>query len=173
MATEILRPNAAGTYETLSGVVGDGVGTHYTTVDEETPDDDTSLVKSYDTEEYDTYGLPDSGVGAGTINSVKVYIRCKVGGGVGAGDTCRPVIYTESTLAYGGDPQQVDTDWTGYSYTWEVNPVTEIAWTWEQIDALEAGVALAESGTTSTRCTQVYVEVDYTPVTFIPTVMII
>ncbi len=53
--------------------------------------------------------------------------------------------------------------WTTLSHTWTTNPYTGKAWTWDEINALEIGVALnhAASSPVWSDCTQVYAEVKY------------
>jgi hypothetical protein len=55
--------------------------------------------------------------------------------------------------------------WTTVSQEWATNPDTGSAWTWEEIATLQIGVALKQEFdyTDSLRCTQVYVEIEYTP----------
>ena len=50
---------------------------------------------------------------------------------------------------------------TTFSEQWDTNPYTGSAWTWEEIDALEIGVALRSDGFNWANCTQTYAEVDY------------
>lgn len=163
MAIEILRPNAAGDEENISNVTGDGVGTHYTTVDEETPDDDTTYVRNKNTAyERDLYNIADNSAGSGTINSVTVYARCK-------GTLIEQAslkIAIKSTSAHESAEKTITTDWANYSEQWATNPDTGSAWTWDEIDGLQIGISIRESSTQDwkyTYCTQVYVEVDYTP----------
>jgi len=63
------------------------------------------------------------------------------------------------------------TDWTNSYYTWTTNPVTEVAWTYDDLATLWFGAYL-ETGTyefpsppptTSVDCTQYYMVIDYTP----------
>jgi len=169
MAIETLRPNAAGDEENIDEVIGDGVGTHYTVVDEETPDGDATRVLT-DNATYlrDLYNIADHSVGSGTINHITVYANCKAalapdqaslkiafksGTGTGAPDTVSES--SELTLT---------TEYTDYSNQWSTNPATSSAWTWDEIDKLQAGISLRRCKATfaHSRCTQVYVVVDYT-----------
>ena len=154
--TEILRPYAVGSETSISGEYR--AGTHYARVDEVTADDDNGYVFGGGAGSRDLYSILDSNVSAGTIDSVKVYYRAKSstsGGGAYAS------IRTHDTT-YDGDHSGPSTfGWTTFSWTWTSNPYTESAWTWDEIDDLEAGVKLSHSQST-TRCTQVYVEVAYT-----------
>jgi len=170
MATETLRPNAAGDEENIAGVSGNGVGTHYTTVDEAEPDGDTTDVETSATDyERDLYNLDNHSTGSGTINHITVYANCKgdvsvtqaslkiaIKSGTGAGAPDTPSESAEKT---------VTTSYAEYSNQWTTNPATTSAWTWDEIDALQAGIALKEPEPAKaymTKCTQVYVVVDYT-----------
>lgn len=158
---ETLRPNAAGDEESIDSVYGDGVGTHYTVVDEETPDDGSSYVMTNSTTyQRDLYNLPVPS-GSGTINFIKIYIRC---------------FFTEVNVCYGKPSLKSDTTVTdgtavtwGPTYQttsqqWDNNPADGQPWEWSDIDSLQIGVALKGNGTLyRSYCTQVYVEVDYTP----------
>jgi len=53
--------------------------------------------------------------------------------------------------------------WDNYSQTWSTNPATSQPWTWTEIDALQAGVRLHDDGDGYAQCTQVYAEINYTP----------
>ncbi len=162
MAIETLRPNAAGTYTEL-GVYPADPATHYDKVDEATPDENDTYVRntiSTGTYQRDTYNLPAHS-GSGIINSVIVYSRLlrwaqrifyKID------------IYTHSTLHE--SPEVELTNFMSFetkNYQWTTNPDTGLAWTWDEIDALEAGIALRGDNYNGDqgRCTQVYVEVDY------------
>jgi len=154
---ETLRPNANGANTNLYNKDGSQIN-NYSYVDEVIPDDDTTYVKSGVGTAFDTYGLPNSGVGAGTINSVTVYARAKVIP-VG-GDGMRICCYTHSNTYY-GSAVEGNSDYINYSKQWTENPNTELAWTWEEIDALEAGIELTKGEGYTPYCTQVWVEVDY------------
>lgn len=110
-------------------------------------------------EKYDLYNLSDHTAETGTINFVRVYIRCKSAGG--SGITARSKIKTNATVYTGAINNPVPTSWTDYSDDWDFNPFTLVAWTWDEIDALQAGILIGWDGDTG-YCTQVYVEVDYT-----------
>ncbi|GAI32827.1 unnamed protein product [marine sediment metagenome] len=57
--------------------------------------------------------------------------------------------------------------WDTYSQQWPTKPAPPgtDAWTWDDIDALQIGVSLKAPiyAAYQAMCTQVYVEVDYTP----------
>ena len=164
--TLILRPDEDGDYEQLAE--------DYFTLDnwqcvDDTGSGDGSNTYVYDNDQNnydtDTYRTENHGSASGTINSVTVYIRCERSGS----DTChgRAILRMGSTNYYNSQTFNLASSWTLYSTTFYTNPAGG-AWTWSAIDSLEYGVSL-ESGDTSgggrsyARCTQVYVEVNYTP----------
>ena len=166
-----LNPNGAGDVTNLALVHGMilpvelrinwGVNT--------TDDGDTSYVWSvasvYNT---DLYNLTDVAL-SGTINSVTVYIKARAEG-TPLQASARTAIKTETTVDYGSD-ETLGTTYATYSTTYATNPQTLAAWTWDQVNALQAGVSLRRAsgpppgGTPiyDSRCTLVWVVVDYTP----------
>ncbi len=161
MATETLRPNAIGQYSSLSPYPGTGEE-NWEEVDEETPDEDSTYVeRNAAAYAHDTHNLPAHS-GSGTINFIKVYIRCR-SNQTPTQTNAHPSIYTYSTK-YDGDEKTLTTSWDNYSHQWNQNPNTESAWTWDEIDALQAGLGLRTAKTGEyvwSKCTQVWVEVDY------------
>jgi len=160
--TETLRPNAAGDEENCSGAVGGGVGTHYTTVDEAVADGDTSYVYNTSSSyERDLYNLPASS-GVGIINKITVYARMKyttLNGSKDAKISIKSGTTTEDSAAKG-----ITASWSNYSQEWALNPDDGEAWEWADIDNLQIGFSLdGQLGLAWACCTQVYVEVDYTP----------
>jgi len=156
MAVETLRPNAF-SYQGV-GLEEPEAEAHHTLVDDVTPDEFSTVVISDDAEQFDLYGLPNHSEGSGTINKVTVYIRCNDDEVITHGD-CKTVIKTHSTN-YFGSAEVPGGQWATFSTEYALNPNTSAAWTWAEIDALEAGIWLLEA---DNYCTQVYVEVDYTP----------
>ena len=156
MATETLRPNGAGD-TTIWGTQYPGTGSHYDKVDEAVADDDDTYIDSgEDTGATDLFALANHSVGSGTITKVTVYARMKESGTANA----KIVIKTGGT-EYTSDYVGTTTSWADYSAEWgATNPKTKVAWTWDDIDALQAGVyAYTTAG--HVYCTQVYVEVEY------------
>jgi len=171
MATEILRPVSDG--DEISVAYPSGVS-HYDRVDEATPDEDTTRLweNSLSTFNRDLYNV-DAPSGAGAINKITVYARCrgywslytqtslkcciKSGTGSGAPDTVTD-----------GSGQTIAQAYADYSEEWTTNPATGSAWTWDEIANLQIGPALRSHYAVVSKtvyCTQVYVEVDYTSVT--------
>lgn len=158
MATETLRPNAVGSNEELLPKTGPD---NYTEVDEAVADDWGTFVEEPDVGwGVDTYGLPDHAVGSGTINHVKVLGR--VMGQGSAAQNGKFAVHTHGTTYYGDQFDLLWGAWDDVSFTWVNNPDTTNPWTWAEIDALEAGMAI-EKVDSNPVLTQIYVEVDYTP----------
>ncbi len=163
MAEETLRPNAAGDEESINTVVGDGVGTHHTVVDEAIADDGTSYVRNDAGGAYqrDLYNIADSGVGAGAINKITVHFRCQVN--KIPGDKVKASIKSNVTVADGAEKILAgDETWEDFTQEWALNPDDSAAWEWADIDALQIGISLLGQAKQWADCTQVYVVVDYT-----------
>ena len=88
---------------------------------------------------------------AGTINWIKVWIRCR-----SYTSGARTAIKTGGVV-YDGEEIALPDAWTDYSTQYTTNPQAGGPWTWVQLNSLQAGVSLKYYG----RCTQVYIEVDY------------
>lgn len=165
MATITLRPNAAGTNCNIEDEIGAACPNHYQNVDESSADGDTTTVRSgtaaYQT---DTYAVDNPTGQRGTINSVTVYNVTRGHPTLAADQvSAYPTCLTYSTV-YNGTAVQLTTTYDTYSKVWTVNPNTSNAWTWAEIEILEAGVALRECRNglgSDSHCTQVYAVVDY------------
>ena len=163
MATETLRPDAAGDETSISYQLPDS-GEHWEKVDEVTADEaDTCVYNGYIVSyQRDLYNLPASSIPDGaTINFVKIYFRCFY---YSVGGWAKPSLKSDTTVTDGTEVSLTDT-WTAYSQQWDTNPAGG-DWEKADIDALQIGVSLkAQTGSGVAMCTQVYVEVDYTSVT--------
>jgi len=162
MATETLRPNAAGD-ETNIPVQFPDSDLHYDKVDEESPDDDDTYVEAPSNGIgwfRDLYNIPNHSVGSGTINHITVHARGKIleliSGGV------LDISIKTGGTAYNSGHKTLNNTYTNVSEQWATNPKTEAAWTWDDIDALQIGINLFRWTDRGARCTQVYVVVDYT-----------
>jgi len=160
MATEILRPNAPGDECSISSQTGcSACPNHYDCVKEVVADEDATMIYETVSDRFrDLYSLPPSS-GSGTINFIKIYFRTKSSG---AGKTVRPSLKSNGTVTDGIDYVPLPGTWTTHSQQWNTNPADGEAWEWADIDALQIGISL-EGGVANTFCTQIYVEVDYTP----------
>jgi len=160
MFTEILRPNAAGDETSIPYQYPDSTF-HWDKVNEAVADGNTTRVyNTYNPYKRDLYNLPAHSVGSGTIKKITVYIRCARG----LYGLAKASIKTNDTVVDGATENVLTADYVTYSQEWATNPVTKAAWTRANIDALQIGVSLyAPDFSHTASCTQVYVEVDYTP----------
>jgi len=158
------RPGGAGDEANLDVF---GATNNWEAVDEVTSDDDTTYVYTTDKDVYttDLHNLDDVSL-SGAINSVTVYIRSR------SVDTpTQAGAYTwikTNGVSYSGSEITLTTSYADYSTVYADNPQTGSAWTWAEIDALQAGAGLRGSKTSGpelqreSRCTQVWVVIDYT-----------
>ena len=163
-ATLTLRPDAVGTETSISEQ--EGVGAHWSLVDDVVPDETTTGVRSTSSIwARDLYGLLNHTTENGIISSVVVYIYVSDGNY----RLTKTAIKTHGTV-YDGSQQggAGAVIFNSHSTTYTTNPNTGGAWTWTEIDDMEVGVALYSIGTAYVRCTQVYVVVNYTPGNTIP-----
>jgi hypothetical protein len=163
--TEILRPNAAGDETSIDNQYPDSTE-HWDKVDEETPDEsDTYIETASATYQRDLYKLPPHSIGSGVINSITIYFRFASGGEEGV--MAKPSLKSDSTITDGAEViGSSDWNYNTFSQIWTTNPATGLAWgsNWSVIDNLQIGISLKGNGPNDICCTQVYVEVDYTPV---------
>ena len=105
--------------------------------------------------------------GKGKINSVTVYINAR-----SVSTPIQPSAYTRiktNNTAYDGTEQTLTTSYSSYNTAYTTNPQSGNEWTWAEINALQAGVGLRRAMGTGglagreSRCTQVWVVIDYTP----------
>ncbi len=164
MATEILRPNAAGDSTQLTKYPDSGA--NWDKVDEAVADDDTTYVKAVSTSYLrDLYNLPAHSVGSGTINSITIYF-CIATALSNKTAYAKPSQKSGTTVTDGTEVSKTGvTTYETFSQTYTTNPATGAAYTWDEIDALQIGLQLkisSTAGSSAAKCTQVYVEVDYT-----------
>jgi len=162
MATLNISPNAAGD-ETAIPSQYPTTAYHWEKVDDTpgSPDDNGSYVYTNSAGYVrDLYTLADPS-GSGTINFIKVHYRFKSIGGTGY---CKPAVKTGGTVYEGSEDTENAASWKSGEYQWTNNPDTGVAWTWDDLSSLQAGIAM-HKGTSYVDCTQVYVEIDYTDAT--------
>lgn len=163
---EILRPEAAGD-ETNIASQFPASGSHWAKVDEETPDDASTYVYNSATSyQRDLYNVADHSTGTGTISNITVYVRVYWAGGNNPNQNwARIAVKSGSTVdEYEITDMPTRQTWYDRAYEWATNPDTDNAWTWDEIDSLQIGIALREAyigGPANAYCTQVYVEVEY------------
>ena len=161
--SEILVPVAAGDDTELSSQFPNE-GQHWDKVDEQPADDLGTYVSTegYNSWARDLYNLSDytGASGSEVITSVIVNFRFASGDGYNvramAALKTNGEVYEGPTITY-DSPEFVTESWEC-----PVNPSTDKAWTWEEINALQAGVtARGNSKTKPAVITQVYVQVNY------------
>ncbi|RLE46909.1 MAG: hypothetical protein DRJ31_09535, partial [Candidatus Methanomethylicota archaeon] len=169
-ANETLRPNAVGDLTELDQTPTSGA--NWDKVDEASPDGDSTYVETNSwTMEHDLYNLPSHATGSGTINYVRVYMVARNTTTSPARASAHTYLKTNGA-SYNGTTEWLTDTYASYSYQWNNNPQSGNPWTWTEIDNLQVGVGLQApkgSGPPSgryARCTQVYVEVNYTPRTY-------
>ncbi|MBA7609781.1 hypothetical protein ES703_16975 [subsurface metagenome] len=168
---ETLRPNGAGDLTEIHVQEPDETF-HWDKVDEVTADGNSTMVypNTYGSLK-DLYALPDNS-GGGTINKITLHFTVKSKhlnrdqwGLIKSDSTITRTEVKDAFTDFG------DNVWGEYTKEWVNNPADSETWEWADINALQIGVEL--SGHIDTNytsfCTQVYVEVDYTPVA--PTVI--
>jgi len=170
MATLLIRPSAPGDVCTIPKEVGAACPNHYLNVDDVIPDEAATQVFDDCAPEdplfdsYDLYALQNHTTESGVINFVKVYIRCY---GEGPFRWAYTKIKTGG-VEYEGGLNEPGAAWDTFSTQYNNKPGGG-AWgsDWPLIDAIQAGVKLEGLGDgkdgATVRCTQVYIEVDYTP----------
>jgi len=160
MSTEILRPNAAGDETSIPSQYPNSTE-HWDKVDEESADDATTYVYTGLTSyTRDLYNLSNP-TGSGTVNSITIYFRIR--GYTAQTVYAKPVQKSGGTVTEGGEQSSYGLDWVTKNQVYTTNPATSLPYTFEELASLQVGVALKGSAGASHRCTQVYVEVDYTP----------
>ena len=113
----------------------------------------------------DLFNLSAHSQGSGTINKVTVYAESRRGASSGY----MKIALKSGTTTVEGNEISLLSSYTLHGKEWALNPDTSLAWTWADIDALQIGVALRGfSSSYWGRCTQLYVEVDYTPAEAVP-----
>lgn len=166
MATQTLRPNAAGDltqienqhpnedehWDKVDEVSSDGDGTY---VDQEVAGPGISV-------ESDLYNLENYSGGT-VITNVRVYARWRQVGGV---EPFQPftVLLRTGGLTYLWNFFGIGSNYEDAYRDWATNPDTGDAWTVAEINALQAGIRLqciVAGGSKWGRCTQIYVVVTY------------
>jgi hypothetical protein len=154
--TEVLAPDGVGSSTNITAVVG--AATHWEA--NLTNDGDTSyVIQNAPGDNWDLYTMANHAVGTGRIDKVvlTMVVKSTAGSSVSSATTLR----TESTNYIGAD-EAMTTDYIAYSTTYVANPNTGVAWTWTEVDDMEAGVNLRYNGGNRGWSTQVYATVYYT-----------
>lgn len=112
----------------------------------------------------DTFGLTNTAVGSGDINSVTSVCSMRGGHFVdGRWHVFRYFLNISDTEDIGIEQRNILSGINYHSQTWNQNPDTGVNWTWDDIDNLNSGVSLAcaFTGTWYNQCFQHYLIVNY------------
>jgi hypothetical protein len=142
-SSETLSIVGAGSYTQISWQTPDS-GSHYDKVDDPAnyPDEDSTYLETRsESYQLDTYDLSDLGAGVLRINAVVVFYRLRsAGSGICYG---KAAVYTNSGVAYGTERSTSNpTSYVTFAHVWTANPITGVAWTKAEINALQAGAAI-------------------------------
>lgn len=167
MATEILRPAAAGYLMSLSKYPSGNSG--FDCIDEETLDNTDYVYWPTSPQSegwcFFTLSTPSDIQPGDTINSVTVFSRHRRMTYSGATYTKgKLAIYIGETRYEGSYFTPVYDNYTKeYSLEYLTNPFTGAAWTYDDLLELQAGVLCKAGNTYEVRCAQAWVVIDYTP----------
>lgn len=155
--TLTIRPNAAGD---STGWTANGDTANYLCVDEASSDEDTTYVSCTLQNKEDLYNLEAHTTQTEAISNVRVYTRAKL---AAAGDDQITIEVKTGGTVYSGTTVSLTTTYADYYSDWATNPQTGSAWTWAQIDALQAGFSSVKVGSAfpGERATQLYVVATY------------
>lgn len=149
---------------------GASAGANWECVDEETANEDDDYVGNKATPanmKLDTYETEDLPFSTGTIHSVTIFTRTRCEKNSVAQAKTKIAVRVAGTDYY-GPVVDLSTGYVTRSKEYTTSPATGLAWTWDEVKAMEIGVAL-QAGITSgftdsfARCTQVYAVVNFTP----------
>uniref|UniRef100_A0A6M3JX91 Putative tail protein n=1 Tax=viral metagenome TaxID=1070528 RepID=A0A6M3JX91_9ZZZZ len=159
-----IRPNAAGD---KTECVLSGAATNWECVDEVTADEDTTYVHSVIDgvqQNIDLYNL-DNIPFTGTINKVTVYVRWRIEGAPGGASYNYIMVKTNGSESGGSGLAISNTSYANVSRELTLNPITAAAWTFTEVQALQAGVSIYRDDPwyPTVRVTQVWVVVNITP----------
>jgi hypothetical protein len=164
MTTVTLRPSANGDLVQWNAQYP-ASDEHWDKVDEEEADDGTTYIQAGAAGQRVDLFSHAGYVGSGRISDLRVFARNTVAAGGGSYSYWRGAIKTYGNVYYSAlDTYSSIFSWTLRHWHWATNPYTGIIWKWSEVNALQFGLATWNgAGTNSNMCTQIYIEVDYTP----------
>ncbi len=137
VAIQCLLPNGDGANQQWTPSSGT---THYTLVDETTPNDDTDYVSDATAGDRDTYTYGDLRAATGNVLAVQVLIYARKDD---AGTRqIAPVVRISGTNYDGATLPNLGTTYTWYPALYETSPASAAAWTVSEVNAAEFGVKL-------------------------------
>jgi hypothetical protein len=152
---ETLSPNANGDTIELAPFPGTGEE-NWEDVDEYASSDDwlTAVTSPSIGTFLDLYNIPELSV-SGPIEKVLVMVRIA---DMTGNNNARIVIKSGSTIAYSSYYTTTPTRWEPYTFSWDANPDTGLAWTISDINSLQIGIELT-CVDTLIACSQIYTTV--------------
>lgn len=157
VVTSIIRPSGAG-LETECNPVGES--TNWECV---LNNNTSSYVESILASRYydDLYALDDHTTETGVISKINVFYKARRTSSAWIG-YAKSRVSISGTSVYGTE-NHLTAAWQYYQDEWALNPDTAAAWTWVNIDALQAGVSLNQGVTNlyHAECSDLYVVVTY------------
>ena len=156
----IIRPNKPGD-ETNIPNQSPGFGEHWDKLDEAIADGDATSLNTGQPKGWyrDLYQLDDT-LATGNISAITVFARLKIWSDTGA--AAKMVIKT-GNVTYEGNTILPAKLYTDYSETWTTNPQTGSAWTWAEVNALQAGISLQSTDYGDFQgvalCTRLYIRI--------------
>jgi hypothetical protein len=164
--SEILRPAAPGDQTSIDSQFPMS-GAHWDKVDDIAADDAATYVStsSFGSFQTDIYTLTDHQALLDTeiklIKSITVFF-CFAGEGGNGDAAAKAVIKSYGNIYEGTVAATVGSAYVTKSYEWKGNPATGKLWTWDEVNALQAGAAVkGDNGHRDAYLTQVYVTVNY------------
>jgi len=131
----ILRPDGNGLCTAWTG--------DFTDWDDVTPDNDTTYVSATSDNLNETSTLEDCSNPPGSIDTLELTI---VASQTTGDEQIRLMLGIGGTGYHGSLVTPSTTSYETYSYTWTTNPATGSAWTWSDVNALQAGVRSVQNG---------------------------
>lgn len=156
MPTEILRPNGAG----LSASLTASAGSNYQCVDEVSANGDTDYVSTTVNTQLDYYALDNTALTTETVDSVDAWTEARVLAGAGGGDLVAPGVRVSGSDS-SGSAGTLTTSYVARESAALARPGGG-SWAVSDLDGMQFKLVLQENGTSESRCTQVYVEINYT-----------
>jgi len=90
----------------------------------------------------DTYVMQNP-VRSGIVTNVRVRVKCQARPKQEGYQKCKTAIYKSgNAIVYGSEYYPPSSTWTNYYTDYPLNPWTGAAWTWDEIDSLQAGPSL-------------------------------
>ena len=159
-----LRPNGPG-YTTQLSAHGDSP--NWKCIDEVDNHDEFATYVANDhtgQDPYEFYNFENTNEN-GIINKISTYTYCNHDGGGPGYNWIKHGLYIDGSTYYPEEHTEVNPGWQLDILDWDINPNTELPWTWDDINDLQAGLQMYQNAANqATYMTQMWIVVDYTHV---------